>query len=785
MKEHFNRLDKLHDTEAEKEFFNFFTADIAMGSGHFLVAAVNRIEKKMADYLDKRPLRGVQNTLDKTRATAEKNLSGISDDYFPVEERKYLSRHIARHCIYGVDNNDLAVQLAKLSLWTHTFIPGLPLSYFNHNLVCGNSLVGIGTIEELKSDFINKKDEKNLSFKFIDADKLIGQAKNPLQNMRNLSDLNIEEVKKSRYLKKEIESSLKDTKALFDVILFNRIKNKGDIHKIEAWILKWQDGKNIHNSKELKEACSELNLKTFHFPIAFPEVFLRERPGFDVILGNPPWEKIKLEEHAFWARYFPGLRGLPQRERESEYKKLKRQYPYLVQQYTSELSNINQFKNTLKKASYVQSGSGDSDLYKFFSWRFWNLICEKSGFIGVVLKGSVCQAEGSKNFRMEIFKKAKTHITTFVNNLGWVFEGVDGIRINLLCLKKEKKTENKIYIQGPFKSTTEFKSGKNKNPITFTKEQVFSWTDSASLPSLPREDSLNAFLQLRKAPRLDLNDKNSWRVQPDREMDTTAQKPLMDLKSKKCPKGFWPVFTGRSFNIWEQDTKKYYAYAEKKVSDWLYEKRLNSYGSQNSVYSEFSLDYIKNKNTLPCFKPRIAFRDVGSADRPRTIHVSLIPPKVFLVHKAPYFLFPRGNEKDEAFLLGVLSSIPLDWYARLFISTNNVGFFLLKTFPVPRPSKENSLWKRVVALSGCLASPDKRFSKWAKAVGVECSKLDEERKNNMIYELDAVVAHLYGLSEKQLTHIFETFHRTWDYTYRLKAVLKHYNSWKKQYKPAV
>ena len=787
LKQHFNRLDKLDDRSAEKEFFNFFTADIAMGSGHFLVAAVDKIENKMADYLNKRPLKGVQNTLDKTKRTAEENLSDIADDYFPVENRKYLARHIARHCIYGVDNNDLAVQLAKLSLWTHTFIPGLPLSYFNHNLVCGNSLVGIGTIEELKSDLTNKKDEKNLSFKLINTDKLIGQAKKPLQKMRELSDLNIEEVKKSRHLKKEIESSLKDTKALFDVILFNRIKNKGDIHKIEGWILKWiRNGKSIHNSKELKSAHLELkNLKTFHFPVAFPEVFLRKRPGFDVILGNPPWEKVKLEEHAFWTRYFPGLRGLSQRERESEYKKLKRKYPRLVKEYETELSNVKRFKNILKQSSFSETGSGDSDLYKFFSWRFWNLICRENGFLGVVLKGSVCQAEGSKNFRMEIFKEAKTHITTFVNNLGWVFEGVDGIRINLLCLKKGEKTKESIYIQGPFKSFTEFESGKSKNPVTVTKKQVFSWTDSASLPSLLREDSLNVFLQLRKAPWLDLNNKNGWRVRPDTELHTTGSKFLMDLKSEKCPKGFWPVWTGRSFDIWKQDTEKYYAYANpEKVIPWLHKKRLNGNKNQNSAHSEFSTEYVKDKQTLPCFKPRIAFRDIGSADRPRTIHVSLIPPKVFLVHKAPYFLFSKGDKKDEAFLLGVLSSIPLDWYARLFISTNNVGFFLLNTFPIPRPSRENPLWKRVVALSGRLASPDKRFSKWAKAVGVEYGKLDEEKKNNMIYELDAVVAHLYGLSQKQLIHIFETFHRTWDYEPRLKAVLKYYDFWKKKHKTA-
>ncbi len=262
-------------------------------------------------------------------------------------------------------------------------------------------------------------------------------------------------------------------------------------------------------------------------------------------------------------------------------------------------------------------------------------------------------------------------------------------------------------------------------------------------------------------------------------MHTTQQKNLMDLKSKSCPEGFWKIFTGESFNIWQQDTGKYYAYANpEKVINYLYQKRLNSHKSPRSVHVEFSSDHIRNKKTLPCFKPRIAFRDVGSADRPRTIHASLVPSKVFLVHKAPYFLFSRGDEKDEAFLLGVLSSIPFDWYARLFISTNSIGFFLLNTFPVPRLSKSNSLWQKVVKLSGRLASPDERFAKWAKSVGVKYGKLDVDEKNNMIYELDAVVAHLYGLSEKQLIHIFETFHRTWDYEPRLKAVLKYYRVWK-------
>ena len=825
LQKHFKRLNNLSDKEAEKEFFNFFTADISMGSGHFLVAAIDRIEKGMADYLDKRPLKAVQSILNKIKTTATKNLKDISDDYFPIENRQILVRHIARHCIYGVDDNELAVQLARLSLWSHTFIPGLPLSYFNHNLICGNSLIGIGTIEEFHSELKKKIDEENLSFDLIDRERLIGQAKKPLQEMKSLSDSNLEEVKQSWKAQKEIESSLRDTKALFDVAIVNRIKDKGDINKMEGLILSWlSNPKSIQKSKELKSAREELkDLQVLHFPIAFPEVFLRERPGFDVIIGNPPWEKIKLEEHAFWARHFPGLRGLSQREREAEYQKAKRKYPVLVRQYNLERENIK--KNVLRKVSFAQSGSGDSDLYKFFSWRFWHLICKESGFCGVVLPGNVFSSKGSELFRKELFNGAMADITMLFNNRKWIFPEVHAqynialtaiqkkekesaflpdllssqsssfsqkweSRGNLLYttepeLKKNNFESNQretIFIQGPFCSLEEFKAGKNKPPLSFTERQVLSWTDSASLPSLPKEDSLDIFLQLRKAPRLDLSDGKSWRARPDREMDTTKEKPLMDLKSKERPKGFWPVWTGRSFDIWMPDTGIYYAYANpKKVNGWLYKKRLNGYKNQRSIHSEFSLDYVRDENTLPCFKPRIAFQDVTNSIDYRTVKACLLPPKVFLVHTAPYLLFSRGDEKDEAFLLGILSSILLDWYARRFVGTH-LTFFLLNTFPVPRPVRTNPLWKRAVALSGRLASPDKRFAQWAKAVGVECGSLDEKRKNDMIYELDAVSAHLYGLSEKQLIHIFETFHRTWDYQPRLQAVLKHYSFWKKKHK---
>jgi len=84
--------------------------------------------------------------------------------------------------------------------------------------------------------------------------------------------------------------------------------------------------------------------------------------------------------------------------------------------------------------------------------------------------------------------------------------------------------------------------------------------------------------------------------------------------------------------------------------------------------------------------------------------------------------------------------------------------------------------QRVVALSGRLAATDDRFAEWASKIGVEHGPLPEDEKQDMIAELDAVVARLYGLAEPQLVHIFETFHEGWDYDTRLKAVLKHFRA---------
>ncbi len=159
------------------------------------------------------------------------------------------------------------------------------------------------------------------------------------------------------------------------------------------------------------------------------------------------------------------------------------------------------------------------------------------------------------------------------------------------------------------------------------------------------------------------------------------------------------------------------------------------------------------------------------------MRVALVPGEIFLTNKAPYFLFPAGDSEDQAYLLGVLSSIPLDWYARRFVELG-MNFFIINPFPIPRPPRSSLLWQRVVKLSGRLGSPDDRFGAWAKAVGVKHGKLKPDEKTDHVNELDALVAHLYGLTTTHLRVIYETFHEGWDFECQFRNTLKHFEAWK-------
>ena len=770
--DHFTRLDALDDRKAAERFFEFRVADVAMGSGHFLVAAVDRVERRLSNYLARRRLPGVINELERLRTEA---LRQLGDDWAgePLEDTQLLRRQVARRCIFGVDLNPLAVELARLSIWIHTFVPGLPLSFLDQNLVVGNSLVGMGTFEEANEILAGAGDLFSLT-----AAERLARVREPLERLARLADATAAEVQDAKVLYRELQDRTRSEAGLLTILAASRIDDE-IAQAVDQGLLATviHGGGDVFTNRLLEKAEKALSgLHPLHFPIAFPQVFLGHRSGFDVILGNPPWEKPIADELGFWARHFPGLRGLSQRDREAMIPNCREARPDLVQQFDKERARADRLRAILIAGAYPGITSGHPDLYKAFVWRFWDLVSPDGGRIGVVLPRSALAAKGGDQFRVTILDKAELiDLTMLVNNRTWVFDEIHPqYTIGLAAITRRDNGERaRLQLRGPYASLERFRTGVVREPVAFYGSEVKEWNDAASLPLLPSDESAEVFAQLRKSPRLDLDDGKSWRARPVQgDLNSTTGKPLMDLESVERPDGFWPIYKGESFDLWVPDTGSYYGWADPQVIvPELQRKRERGTGA----FAEFDQEWRRDVDTIPCSHARIAFRDVSRATDSRTVRTALVPPDVVLVHTAPYFVFPRGGATDEAYLLAVLSSLPLDWYARRFVETH-LTFFVINPFPIPRPPEAHPLRRRVLALGGRMAAADARFAQWANQVGVDHGPLRSDEHHDMVYELDAAVAHLYGLNEAQLVHIFETFHEGWDYQDRLDATLKHFHA---------
>lgn len=239
-----------------------------------------------------------------------------------------------------------------------------------------------------------------------------------------------------------------------------------------------------------------------------------------------------------------------------------------------------------------------------------------------------------------------------------------------------------------------------------------------------------------------------------------------------------PVLKGSSFELWSPDAgRKHGSANEGDIRKRAEEKLARQVRLRSSAYFGMNPKELIGTHNLSFERPRIAFRDVARATDSRTVIAALVP-RVVLTNKAPYLMRREGDARAEAFLLAVLSSIPLDWYARRYVEMS-LNFFILKSLPIPLYVPGNRIADRVVQAAGRLAAVDDRYADWAGEVGVSVGSVETQtEKDDLIVELDAAVSLLYGLTEDQVEHMFATFHRGWDYEPRLTKVLGHYRKWK-------
>jgi hypothetical protein len=237
----------------------------------------------------------------------------------------------------------------------------------------------------------------------------------------------------------------------------------------------------------------------------------------------------------------------------------------------------------------------------------------------------------------------------------------------------------------------------------------------------------------------------------------------------------WPVYKGESFDLWQPDTGTVYAWAEPEhITEVLERRRANQVRNRRSSFFGM-LQWQRDPATLPAQHPRIAWRDSSRARDSRTVRAALVPPNTILVHQAYTIFFRRGDACDEAWLLGVLCSMPFDWFARQFVESHVTVEFLTST-PVPARDRDSGLQRRVQQIAGRLAAVDERYRAWAEAVGVPVASVSDDERLDLLAELDSAVALLYGLTQSDVRLIYDTFHEGADYSQRRDAVMAHMRS---------
>ena len=555
--QHIERLEEFRqsgdDAGLAKAFFDLRCADIAMGSGHFLVAAIDRIEARLSAYLAEHPIAAVSNELGRLNSVARDAL-GPAAASVEIETAALLRRQIARHCVYGVDVNPIAVDLARVAIWVHTFVPGLPLSFLDHNFVCGNSLTGVGTMADIEEAFsLGERESVGETLFATHARRQIEAAESDLERLGITSDATRAEVEEAVAAHNAAMKAIKPAKKIFDLITANRagacsLPLTLDDSEIE----------HLWGRPEVQLVLEQF--RPIHFPAVFPEVFLRgKHSGFDCLVGNPPWDKLVVNREIWWGRLLPGVRSLPTAQKRAQVDQLANERPDLVNEYENARSSTEAYKRLIRISFSL--GAGDTDLYKSFAWANLN-VARAGGQVGLILPRSAISDAGMAGWRKSLIdhigkapplgKTPLLSIATLINHKGWVFPGVhNSYTVALVAITRSSpwqrasmpvngcstgstgdtqsllsRSARPIHAQlqgggfdeaqpcieiypGPANSLERFRELIEEGPEPVPITEFASWSDTAAFPQIPSLPAFRVWRKMKLHPRFDGADRET------------------------------------------------------------------------------------------------------------------------------------------------------------------------------------------------------------------------------------------------------------------------------------
>lgn len=653
--------------------------DPAMGSGAFLVAACRYLAQ------------AYEQALVREGVTASADLSD--------SDRAGFRRVVAQRCLYGVDLNPMAVQLARLSLWLTTLAGDRPLTFFDHHLRTGNSLAGASLADVRQRRSGGRASTAPLPLlEAASLDHTIGEAVTSRIALRSGREDTIEQVRAKEALFAAIQSPgapLSRWKAIADLWCAGWFDEtaKGVPRAMFGALVDHALGRPGLNDTAAASvlaagAGAAARERFFHWDLEFPDVFHAPsgaplpRPGFDAVIGNPPWEMLR------------GDAGDPAaRERKA-----------------GDGARLTRFARG--SAIYRLQGGGHANLYQMFVERALGLL-RSHGRLGLVLPSGFATDHGCAALRRHVLDTTAIDSFVVVENKEGLFPIHRALKFALVTLTKgdgvQRGSTAALPLRCGVRSAAEFddlpETGDDPRSVKVPRVLIEQLSgEQLAIPEL--RTPADAVIAGRLASGFPAcGDENGWGLRFGRELNATDDRPYFNRRASGLP-----VIEGKRIAPFTVDTAGATEFIEPAAAERAMGRR--------------SFDH-----------PRLAYRDVASATNRLTLIAAVLPAGIVTTHT---LFCLRTSLADDAqhFLAGMFNSFVANYIVRLRVTTH-VTVAIVERLPMPKPAAGDLDYTRMVREARRLAvQPD-----------------DEEA----MARLQALAARLYGLDAGAFAHILETF----------------------------
>ena len=794
-----DRLASAKDSDPAKEketkqqaILSMSVCDPACGSGHFLLAAARRLGRELA----------------KVRTGEEE----------PTPKEFHLAvRDVISHSIYGVDVNPLAVDLCKLALWLEGHWTGKPLSFLDHHIKCGNSLVGViepTVLEEGVPDEAYTAvtgDAKAAATAYKRENK---QARERLERSRKQGRLRFNVGEGLRVLAhgaREISAVTEETPA--DVRQkaqrYAALRDTGDFNQellaSHLWTaaffaeLRESTDKRVPTTEELERCLEKLPVngstlryafdlanegRFFHWKLEFSEVF--ENGGFDVVLGNPPWERIKLQEQEFFAVRSSAIATAQNKAaRELLIKALfKPDATKSQRQIAREWNSAKHIAEATSKfvrssGRYPLTGVGDINVYAPFAETFLTIL-SPSGRGGIIIPSGVATDHTLREFFAYLISKHILDRFFEFENEGFFSAGQGHmVRFALTTLAKNGDVQSTDFVFQA-KTVEELRLPERHfqltpaeiqlvNPNTLTCPIFQTQVDAALTKAIYRR--VPVLVHAAKAEK-----GNPWRVKfmamfhmaNDSSYFKTAA-DFVKLSAEEAHENWLLPDSGTYVRLYE--AKMFYLFNHR-YSDFADNEDKRSHKLPTNSNEKLSdpkylaqpFYWVPKSDVEERLRDKgwthgwiMGWRDVTDARASERTVVAGILPRTGVGHNAPLLLAGQSDARLHSLLVGNLSSLVLDYLARQKVGGLHLTIFVLSQLPIlPPETYSDTDYAYIIPRVAELVCTADDVQPFGTALGYAAPfAWNSARRVQLCSELDAYYAHLYGLTRDEMRYVLD------------------------------